>query len=59
MPLPDEVEALKNIAVPATKNQLQNFMGLMKYNKDMWKHRSGILTPSSSMTSKQARWDES
>ena len=23
----------------------------------MWKHRSGILTPLSSMTSKQAKWN--
>ena len=57
IPLPDKVEAIKNIAVPTTKRQLQSFIGLINYYRDMWKHRSGILTPLSSMTSKQAKWN--
>ena len=57
MPLPDKVEAIKNIAVPTTKKQLRSFIGLINYYRDMWKHRSGILTPLSSMTSKQAKWN--
>ena len=44
MPLPDKVEAIKNIAVPTTKKQLQSFIGLINYCRDMWKHRYGILT---------------
>ena len=55
MPLPDKVEVIKNIAVPTTKKQLRNFMGLINYYRDMRKHRSGILTPLSGMTSKQAK----
>ena len=27
MPLPDKVEAVKNIAIPTTKNQLRNIIG--------------------------------
>ena len=57
MPLPDKVEAIKNIAPPTTKKQLRSFIGLINYYRDMWKHRSGILTPLSSMTSKQAKWN--
>ena len=56
MPLPDKV-AIKNIAVPTAKKQLQNFIGLINYCRDMWKDGSGILTPLSDMTSKQAKWN--
>ena len=36
MPLPDKVEAIKNIAVPTTKKQLQSFIGLINlYTRDM------------------------
>ena len=31
MPLPDEVEAIKNIAVPITKKQLRSFIGSINY----------------------------
>ena len=55
IPLPDKVEARKNVAVPTTKEQLRCFIGLINYYRDMWKHRSGILTPLSRMTSKKAK----
>ena len=35
--------------------KLQTFIGLINYDRYMWKHRSGILIPLSSMTSKQAK----
>ena len=56
MPLPDKVEAIKNKAMPTTMKQFLSFMWSINYYRDMWKHRSGILTPLSSMTSKQAKW---
>ena len=56
MPLPHKVEAIKNIAVPTTKNQLRIFIGLVNYFRDMWQHRSKIF-PLSSMTSEQAKWN--
>ena len=52
MPLIVKGEAIKDIAVLTTKKQVQSFMGWINYYIDMWKHRSGILTPLSSMTSK-------
>ena len=51
MPLPYKVEAIKNIVVPTTTKQLQSFIELINYYRDMWKHRSSILTPLSSMNS--------
>ena len=55
MPLPQKVEAIKNIAAPITKKQLRNFIGLINQFRDMWQHRSEILTPLSSLTLKQAK----
>ena len=43
MPLPDKVQAIKDIAVPTNKNQLRSFIGEINYYGDMWKHRSDIL----------------
>ena len=57
MPLPDIVEAIKNIAVPTTKSQLCSFIGLINYYRDIWKHRSCTLTPLSGITSKQVKWN--
>ena len=57
MPLPDKVKAIKNIAVPTTKKQLRGFIGLINYHRGILKHRSGILTSLSGMTSKQANWN--
>ena len=57
MPSPNKVEAIKKIAFPTTKKQLQSFIGLINYYRDMREHSSGILTPSSSMTSKRAKWN--
>ena len=56
MPLPDKVEVIKNIAVPTAKKQLQSFILLIKHYRDR-KDRFGILTPLSSITSKQAKWN--
>ena len=57
MPLPDKVQAITTLAVHKTKKQLRSFIGFINYYRDMWKSRSDILTPLSSMTSKQAKWD--
>ena len=57
MPLPDKVQAIQNIAVPKTKKQLRSFIGIINYYRDMWIHRSEILAPLTSMTSKQAKWN--
>ena len=56
MPLPDKVEAIKNIAVPTTEKHIRSFFALINYYRDMWHHRSRILTPLSSMTFKKNKW---
>ena len=53
MPLPDKVQAIKDIAALTNKKQLRSFIGVINYNRDMWKHRSDIWTPLPKMTSKQ------
>ena len=57
MPLPNKVEPIQNNAVPTTKKQLQSFIGLINYSRDMWKYRYGILPPLSGMTYEQAKWN--
>ena len=57
MPLPDKVESIKNIVVPTTDIQSRSFIGLIYYYRDIWQHRSEILIPLSSMTSKQTKWN--
>ena len=54
LPLPDKVKAIKNIAVPTIKKHLRSSIRLIQYYRDIWKHRSGILIPLSSMTTNQA-----
>ena len=56
MPLPEKVQAIKDIAVPNNKRQLRSFIGIINYYRDMWKRRSDTLTPLTQMTSKQANW---
>ena len=57
MPLSDKVQAIKHLAEPTNKKQLRSVIGVINYYRDMWKHRSDILTPLNKMTSKQATWN--
>ena len=36
IPLPDEVQAIKHIAVPNNKKQLRSFIEVINYYRDMW-----------------------
>ena len=54
MPLPNKVQAIKDIAVSTNKKQHRSFIGVINYYRDMWKRRSHTLTPLTQMTSKQA-----
>ncbi|MGH7974221.1 MAG: reverse transcriptase/ribonuclease H family protein, partial [bacterium] len=55
-PLPNKVEAIKKIARPKNRKELRRFIGLVNYYRDMWRHRSDLLAPLSTMTSKNVRW---
>ena len=36
MPLPDKVQAIKDIAVPTNEKQIKSFKGVINYYRDMW-----------------------
>ena len=57
MPLPDKLQAIKDIAVPNNKKQLRSFIGIINCYRDMSVNRWDILTPLTKMTSKQATWN--
>ena len=54
MSLSDKVQAINHIAVPTNK---KHFIGVINYYRDMWKHRSDILTPLTKMISQQTTWN--
>ena len=44
-PLPSKVDAMLSMAEPKTKKQLRAFVGLVNYYRDMWRRRSHVLAP--------------
>ena len=57
MPIPKKVEAIQALAVPKTRKQLRQFIGLINFYRDMWQKRSEILTPLTGLTSKNVKYD--
>ena len=55
-PLPNKVDAIKNLAPPKTRRQLRSFIGVINYYRDMWKGRSELLAPLSRLTSNAVKW---
>jgi putative transposase len=53
-PVPKKVEAIQCIAPLTTRKQLQSFIGLINYYRDMWPRRSEILAPLTCLTSKMS-----
>ena len=43
MPTPKKIEAIQALAVPKTRKQLRQFIGMIKLYRDMWKKRSEIF----------------
>jgi hypothetical protein len=44
-PINNKVTALLNIKAPNTKKKVRSFVGMINYYKQMWMHRSHMLTP--------------
>ena len=55
-PMPNKVDAIKNLAPPKNCRQLRRFIGIINYYRDMWKSRSELLSPLSSLTSTSVPW---
>ena len=57
MPIPKKVEAIQSLAVPKTRKQLRQFIGMINFYRDMWQKRSELLAPLTALTSKNVKYD--
>ena len=59
-PVTKKVEAINNLAAPKTRKELRRFIGMVNHYRDMWAHRSDILSPLSELTSVKVpfKWKE-
>ena len=51
-PQPKKVEAIQRLLPPKNKKQLRHFLGMVNFYRDMWRRRSHLLAPLTSMVSK-------
>ena len=59
-PLQKKVHAIQNIAPPKKLKELCSFLGMVNYYRDMWIHRSDILTPLTHLSSSKVlfKWTD-
>ena len=57
MPIPNKVEAIQALAVPKTRKQLRQFIGMINFYRDMWQKRSELLAPLTALTSKNVKYE--
>ena len=57
MSIPKKVEAIQALAVPKTRKQLRQFIGMINLYRAMWKNRSELLAPLTALTSKNVKYD--
>jgi hypothetical protein len=51
-PIPKKVQAMQAIKTPKTRKQLQGFIGMIDFYRNMWKNRASLLAPLTALTSK-------
>ena len=51
-PQPKKVEAIQRLLPPKNKRQLRHFLGMVNFYRDMWKRRSHLLAPLTTLVSK-------
>ena len=54
--IPKKVEAIQDLAVPKTRKQLRQFIGMINFYRDMWQKRSDILPPFTALISKNVKY---
>ena len=57
MSIPKKVKAIQDLAVPKTRKQLRQFIGMNNFYCDMWQKRSELLAPLTALTSKNVKYD--
>ena len=55
-PQPKKVEAILRLQPPKSRRQLRHFLGMVNYYRDMWRRRSHLIAPLTSMVSKDSKW---
>ena len=45
------------MTTPKNRRALHSFIGMINYYRDMWKKRSELLAPLTSLTSTKSKWD--
>ena len=54
--MPKKVDAMMLLEDFKTRKQLRGFIGMVNYYRDMWRHRSHVLVPLTSLTSVNIPW---
>jgi putative transposase len=55
-PQPKKVEVILRLTPPKTKCQLQHFLGMVNFYRDMWRIRSHLLAPLSALVSPKVKF---
>jgi Retroviral aspartyl protease./Reverse transcriptase (RNA-dependent DNA polymerase). len=56
-PWKKKIKAITKLKPPTTMHQLRSFIGLINYYKEMWPHRSHIMSPLTSLTGHKFLWE--
>ena len=56
MTIPKKVKDIQALAVPKTRKQLRQFIGMINFYRHMWQKRSDILAPLTALTSKNVKY---
>ena len=57
MPIPKKVKAIQALAVPKTRKQLRQFIGMINFYRDMWQKHYELLAPLTALTSQNVKYD--
>ena len=55
-PINKKVEAIVNMTPPTRQKQMREFIGLVKYYREMWSKQSHLLNPLTELTSNKVKF---